>query len=113
LTATCLACGWLALEFSCGATRVLAAGGSLGFALLGLERVAMRLCGSALRLFAGAVRVTGRAAAVLAEALSRAAGAEAGWLCSLAVDASAALGLAPIPPGPPLKLVRRPLFVTL
>jgi hypothetical protein len=86
--------------------------GSLGFALLGLGRVAMRLCGSAPRVFAGAVPVTGRGAAVLAEALSCAAGAEAGWLCSLAAAASAELGLALIPPGPPLKLVWLPLFVT-
>ena len=92
LLATCLACGWLARRLSSGATCVFAAGRSLGFALLGLGRVARGLWGSAPRLVV--------------------AGAEAGWLCSLAVDASAELGLAPIPPGPPLKLVRLPLFVT-
>ena len=37
-----------------------------------------------------------------------------GWLCALAVVASAALGRAAIPPGPPLKLVRLlPLFTTV
>jgi len=111
LLATCLACGWLALWLSCGVARVAAAGRSFVAAALGLDRVAVRLCGSALRLFAE-VAAAGRADAVLADPLSDAAGAEAGWLCALAVTDSAELGRALVPPGPPLKLVRLPVFVT-
>ena len=89
------ACSGRAAVRSGAAARVAGAGRltavASGLAAPGLTRAAVRLCGSAPRLFTEEGAETGRAA---------------DWPCCLAVVASAELGLAPMPPGPPLKLVR-------